>query len=268
MIEFRTLGTVELRAADGRELSSLLSQPKRIAVLAYLCIAQPSGFQRRDTLMGLFWPDSDQEHARASLRRALHVLRRALGDDAILSRGDEEIAVNFERIFCDATEFASMVKANRLEEALEIYRGNLLAGFFIDDAKEFEEWLQSQRTRLQVAAARAAFALSEQLESSGNVEAALIWLRRNIELADTDERGVRKLITLQCKAGDRVGAFHAYDAFVQHLATEYQTEPTTDMRSLVERIRSGDHQPGDPKARAIPATEATGKERKSSRPRS
>src|SRR6185437_1097711 len=91
VIEFRTLGTLDLRAADGRELHSLLAQPKRIALFAYLCIAQPRGFHHRDTLLGLFWPNADQEHARTSLRKSLHFLRRALGDDAILSRGDEEV---------------------------------------------------------------------------------------------------------------------------------------------------------------------------------
>jgi DNA-binding SARP family transcriptional activator len=94
VIEFRTLGTLDLRAADGRELHTLLAQPKRIALLAYLCLAQPHGYHRRDTLLGLFWPDSDQEHARASLRKSLHVLRHALGEDAFLARGDEEVAVD------------------------------------------------------------------------------------------------------------------------------------------------------------------------------
>jgi DNA-binding SARP family transcriptional activator len=248
MIEFLTLGTLELRTTDGGELSSLLAKPKRIALLAYLCIAQPRGFHRRDTLIGLFWPNSDQEHARSSLRKALHILRRALGDHTIVSRGNEEIAVDFKGIFCDATVFDASLKASRLEEALEIYRGDLLPGFFIDDAREFEDWLQSQRTRLRMAAARAAFTLSDQFEASGNVDAALKWTRRNIELADTDERGVHKLIKLQGKAGDRIGAFHAYDAFARHLADEYQTEPSTDMRSLVERMRSGQDQPSDAKA--------------------
>ena len=142
LIEFRTLGTIDLRTGDGRELYSLLAQPKRIAFLAYLCVAQPRGFHRRDTLLALFWPNADQDHARASLRKALHALRRALGDDSILSRGDEEVAVDFQRVFCDAAAFDVSLRANRLEEALEIYRGDLLAGFFIDDAQEFEQWLQ------------------------------------------------------------------------------------------------------------------------------
>jgi len=248
MIEFLTLGTLELRTEDGGELSSLLAKPKQIALLAYLCIAQPRGFHRRDTLIGLFWPNSDEEHARGSLRKSLHVLRRALGDDTIVARGNEEIAVNFKRIFCDAALFDSILKATRLEEALEIYRGDLLPGFFVDDAREFEDWLQSQRTRLRMAAARAAFTLSDQFEASGNVDAALTWTRRHLELADTDERGVHKLIKLHGKAGDRIGAFHAYDAFARHLADEYQIEPSTDMQSLVEGMRSGQDQLGEAKA--------------------
>src|SRR5438067_5082752 len=165
MIEFRTLGTVELRAADGRELSSLLSQPKRIAVLAYLCIAQPSGFHRRDTLMGLFWPDSDQEHARASLRKALHVLRRALGEQTILSRGDEEVAVDFHRIGCDVASFDAFLADRRVEEAAAIYVGDLLPGFFVDDAVEFERWLNAERGQLRTRAARAAYTAAEIREA-------------------------------------------------------------------------------------------------------
>jgi DNA-binding SARP family transcriptional activator len=247
MIEFLALGTLELRTADGLELSSVLAQPKRIALLAYLCIAQPRGFHRRDKLTGLFWPNADQEHARGSLRKALHALRQGLGAAAIVARGNEEIAVDFKQIFCDAALLDSTLKASRLEEALEIYRGDLLPGFFIDDAREFEDWLQSQRTRLRMATARAALTLSDQCEARGDVDAALAWTRRHLELADTDERGVHKLITLQGKAGDRIGAFHAYDAFARHLADEYQIEPSTDMRSLVERMRSGQDQPASAK---------------------
>lgn len=239
LIEFRTLGTIDLRTGDGLELYSLLAQPKRIAFLAYLCVAQPRGFHRRDTLLGLFWPNADQDHARGSLRKALHALRRALGDDAIVSRGDEEVAVDFNRISCDAVAFDASLKANRLEEALDIYRGELLAGFFIDDAQEFEQWLQSERARLRAAAAHAAYALSDQLGAAGDFATAVTWARRSLELADTDERSLRKLIELQCKAGDRVEAIQVYEAFARRLAADYQTEPSTDTRSLIEHIRSG-----------------------------
>jgi DNA-binding SARP family transcriptional activator len=246
VIELRTLGTLDLHSAEGRELHSLLAQPKRVALLAYLCIAQPHGFHHRDTLLGLFWPDSDQEHARTSLRKSLHVLRRALGDDAILSRGDEEVAVDFQLVSCDAAAFNASVKANRLEEALELYGGDLLSGFFIDEAPEFEQWLHSERARLRASAARAARALTDQLEAAGNLAAAVTRARYALDLADTDERALQKLVELQCRAGDRTGAIQTHDAFARHLAAEYGTEPSADTRSLIQRIRLGKEMPGPP----------------------
>ena len=38
MIEFRTLGSLELKDSQGRELRTLLAQPKRLALLAYLAV--------------------------------------------------------------------------------------------------------------------------------------------------------------------------------------------------------------------------------------
>src|SRR5713101_6123519 len=105
MIEFRLLGTLSLTTADGREVGSLLSQPRRLALLAYLAAATPRGPHRRDTLLALFWPDLDQEHARAALRQALHVVRDALGAEVIVTRGDEEVGVDLERISCDVVAF-------------------------------------------------------------------------------------------------------------------------------------------------------------------
>ena len=148
MVEFRLLGTLSLTTADGREAGSLLSQPRRLALLAYLAAATPRGPHRRDTLLALFWPELDQEHARAALRQSLHVLRSALGADAMVSRGDEEIGLDFERIWCDVAAFARAIDGGELGQALDLYRGNLLEGFFISDAPEFERWLESERAKL------------------------------------------------------------------------------------------------------------------------
>jgi DNA-binding SARP family transcriptional activator len=238
-IQFRTLGTLDLRAADGRELHSLLAQPKRIALLAYLCIAQPRGYHRRDTLLGLFWPDADQEHARTSLRKSVHVLRRALGEDSVVSRGDEEIEVDRSRVSCDVESFEELIRANRFQEALEVYRGDLLTGFFVEDAPEFERWLHSQRARLKSAAARAAYEAAEQLEKKGEYAGALRFAERSLDLSDTDERTLRKVIELHVHAGDRAAALESYNAFARNLAAEYQTEPSVETRLLVERVRSG-----------------------------
>src|SRR5256885_13464244 len=130
MIELRMLGRLSLTGADGREVRGLLGQPRRLALLAYLAAASPQGFHRRDSLLALFWPELDQEHARAALRQALHVVRDALGADVIVTRGDEEVALDFDLMWCDVVAFDRAVAAEQFSEALDLYRGDLLEGFF------------------------------------------------------------------------------------------------------------------------------------------
>lgn len=238
VIEFRTLGTLDLRRTDGSELHSLLAQPKRLALLAYLCLASPRGFHRRDTLLGLFWPDADQTHARTSLRNALYVLRHLLGEAAFHSRGDEEISVNSEVIWCDAVAFEEQLALNKVDAALDLYRGDLFAGFFLEDVPVFERWLESERARLRGCAATATRMASEQRESERNFPDAVSWARRALDLANTDERAVRRLIELLARAGDRAGAMQAYEKFAKDLAREFDAEPSPETRALVERLRS------------------------------
>ena len=65
LIRLSVLGPIELTDGE-RELTSVLAQPKRLALLAYLTIAS-GGFQRRDSLRALFWPELDDAHARNSV---------------------------------------------------------------------------------------------------------------------------------------------------------------------------------------------------------
>jgi DNA-binding SARP family transcriptional activator len=159
-IQLRTLGSLDLRAPDGHEIRSLLAQPKRFALLAYLATS-PGGFQRRDTLLALFWPGSDADSARASLRTALSVLRRSLGEGAVVTRGNDEVGVDSERLWCDVAAFEQALAAGAWELALELYRGDLLQGFHLDDTLEFDRWLDERRTGLRARAAGAAWKLAE-----------------------------------------------------------------------------------------------------------
>src|ERR1700730_4063061 len=94
MIELKALGALQLHGPSDRDYDAVLAQPKRLALLVHLAVAHRDGFARRDTLVGLFWPNRDGAHARSALRQALTFLRRALGDDILVSRGSEEIGVS------------------------------------------------------------------------------------------------------------------------------------------------------------------------------
>src|SRR3989442_650704 len=238
MIEFRLVGTLHLTDAEGREVTSLLTRPRRLALLAYLAAATPRGLHRRDSLLALFWPELDQEHARAALRQALHVVRDALGADVIVTRGDEEVGLDFERLWCDVVAFDCSVAAGQLHEALEHYRGDLLNGFFIAGAGEFERWLESERGQLREAAARSARALVEQSEAAGDLAAAAKWARRGTGLARHDEELLRRLITLLDRLGDRAGAVEAYEEFTKRLAADLETEPAAETKALLAAVRA------------------------------
>jgi DNA-binding SARP family transcriptional activator len=119
MIELRILGPLVLQGCDPQSVDALVSQPKRLGLLVYLAIGPPEGFHRRDSLLALFWPESDQSHARSALRNALSFLRHRLGDNVIVTRGDE-VGLDPATFWCDVTAFVASSDAGRADEALEL----------------------------------------------------------------------------------------------------------------------------------------------------
>ena len=234
MIRLHLLGALELTASDGRDLHPLLAQPKRLAVLAYLAARPVGEFVRRDTLLGVFWPEIDQGAARRSLRQALHVIRTHLGNDALNTRGDDDVAVNPVAVACDVPEFLAAVTEGRLDEASDVYRGDLLAGFFLNGGPPaFDQWLETERERLRALAARSVWSLADAAEHAGDRSAAANWARRAAALSAGDELVVRRLIQLLLRVGDRAGALHAYDAFARRLARDFGEQPAAQTRGLV-----------------------------------
>jgi DNA-binding SARP family transcriptional activator len=221
----RLLGSVEMRDADGRELHSLPSQPKRFGLLSYLAVAQPRGFHSRDKLMGLFWPEATREQARHALNQALHVLRTELGEDVVRSRGDSDVAIDEAAISCDAVEFERAVEDGEFGQALELYRGDLMEGLFVREAPEFERWLENERTRLREKAAGAAWALAHEHVKADCLVDAERTAQRALLLVPTDEGEVRKFIKALADAGDRAAAVRFYEKFAQRLRSEYEIEP-------------------------------------------
>jgi len=241
VIHFRTLGAVDLRDEHGDELRLALAQPKRLALLAYLAIATPAGFHRRDTMLSLFWPEMDQERARRALRQAVHFLRSTLGADVVQTRGGEDIGLAGNALWCDARAFDDALARGALSEALELYRGDLLEGFFISDASsDFEEWLEKERVRLRQRATTAAWTLSDQSAAAGRGAQAAEWGRWAAARAPDDERAQRRLMTLLDRQGDRTGALRVYEQLAQRAQIEFEAAPSAESRALVASIRARD----------------------------
>ena len=149
MIELRTLGTFDVRSGEGRDIHSLATQPKRLALFAYLALAGSNRFHRRDTVVSVFWPQLDQPHARGALRQSLRFLRRALGDAPIVARGEEEIGIDPTAVWVDAQQFEQACHAGRTEEALVHFQH---AAAFVPDEPSYQLSLGTIHRRLGGAA--------------------------------------------------------------------------------------------------------------------
>ncbi|MEJ2548406.1 MAG: BTAD domain-containing putative transcriptional regulator, partial [Gemmatimonadota bacterium] len=217
--------------------------PKRLAILAYLCLADPGSFIRRDTLIALFWPESDEGHARAALNQSLYVLRSALGSQAVIGRGREDVGIDRSLLVCDACAFRDALESDDLQSAIDLYAGELLPGLHID-SPDFERWLASERAGLREAALAAALELGARAAAAGEVAEATEFYRRALEIAPESALAARHLVEALWHAGRRPAAIEAYDRFAANLVSEYGVEPGSELQELIARVRAGDRSPG------------------------
>ena len=237
--ELHILGPTDLKGTDPERDDANLRPPKRLALLAWLALETAEGFRRRDQIVGLFWPDLEQDAARTQLRKALFVLRESLGPAAVLTRGETEVRLDPDRVWCDAVALRQHARAERWPEALGLYRGELLEGLYPEGvAQEFEEWLADERKALRDQAARAAWECSRLEEERGDRKAAAVMGRRALGLTPDDEEGVRRLMALLDQHGDRGGALRIYSDWQARLKAEYGVEPAPETRKLARKVQA------------------------------
>ena len=124
-------------------------------------------------------------------------------------------------------------------DALSLYRGEVLDGMYPDGvAPEFQEWLDTQRRSMRELAARAAWETSRAEEERGDRGAAVAMARRARELDPDNEEGVRRLMELLDRRGDRSGALKVYGEWQARLLEDYGVEPAPETRKLANRVRA------------------------------
>ena len=233
-----TLGTTRLEADDGRAFVHLLTQPKPLALLSYLIVDNPGAFQRRDTLLALFWPEHDERHARWALNQAVRRLRSELGASVIPSRGPDALAVRADILWCDAVAFQEACAGGDWSAAVQLYRGEFLAGLHVGGCVELARWMDSQRARLRLLAAHATRSLADRLEARGELREAVERARDGVRLAPEDEPGVRRLIALLDALGDRAGAVQVFEEYVGWLRENFEVEPAPETVAAIRAVKS------------------------------
>jgi TolB-like protein/DNA-binding SARP family transcriptional activator/Flp pilus assembly protein TadD len=234
-----TLGTLDLLAPDGSELRSVLAQPRRIALLAYLALATPRGPHRRDRLLALFWPDQDQAHARNALSQAVYFLRNALGAEAVVSRTADELALDMSAMWCDAIAFQEAVDARRYMDAVELYRGELLAGFHVAGAApEFAAWLDATRATYARRYESTLQSIAAEREAAGDHAGAVVWRRRVAAHDPLNSDAALNLMRALAAGGDPGAAIRHARVHETLLREELEAPPDVRITQLVKVLQA------------------------------
>jgi serine/threonine-protein kinase len=228
-VRFFTLGRLSLRTGD-HELTGDAIQPRRMALLGVLAAAGPAGVGR-DKLLGLLWP----EHAspRAILNESLSVLRGALGKDAILSLSDV-LRIDPQAVWTDVGMFREHLARGALREAVDLYRGTFLDGFYVRAASGFEDWLAREQDRLRREFAHAMEALAGEAAAAGDRLAAAEWWRRYAEHDEYSVRVARAYVEALVTAEEPALALRFAQHFDERLRQELGISPE---QSLAEFTR-------------------------------
>ncbi|MFL5621724.1 MAG: BTAD domain-containing putative transcriptional regulator, partial [Gemmatimonadaceae bacterium] len=230
---------------------SLLAQPKRVALVVYLALASPRGPHRRDVLLSLFWPELDSEHARNALSQSMHFLRRTLGAQTLVNKGSE-LSLACEKLWCDAIAFEEAIASGHASEALELYRGDLLEGFHVGNAPEFERWLETERTRLADVYLRAARAVAEKRDLADDHEAAVaLWKRLATRDPYSSQVAIGYMRALAASA-DRTGALQHARVYESLLREELNAEPDRGVMALAHQLQSAPRAAEKPARQAAP----------------
>jgi len=237
MYRLRVLGGFALEGPSGGAAPPL-PQRRAEAVLAVLAVCGDVGCTR-ERLLALLWPESDEARSRHGLRDALHFIRQALGAEAIRASGDL-LRLDPAVVESDVHLFTQALRAEQRVEAVKLYGGPLLDGFHVDEAAEFERWLDGERTRLGRECGEALEQLAETAEVAGAWKEAGRWWARAVELDPLNSHLVLQQVRAMAAIGDRANAIKLADAHARRLRAELDLAPDREVLAKIERIRRGE----------------------------
>jgi len=162
-----------------------------------------------------------------------------MSSDVLVARGDEDIALSPTTVSCDAAAFTAAADAGFLLQALQLYRGELLPGFHLNGCWEFDRWLEEQRTLARERASAAAWALAQRFESDQQFSDAVGMARQSVRFSWSDERALRRAVSMLDRLGDRAGALRLFEEFSRRLRAELDVEPSRETLELAGRLRAG-----------------------------
>ncbi|MEK7275723.1 MAG: BTAD domain-containing putative transcriptional regulator, partial [Chloroflexota bacterium] len=206
-------------------------------------------------------PDATAE---ANLRLSLSRIRKSLAPapdgDSLLSITPESIQFNSNAAcWLDAAAMAALIGEcethshrsmtacqpclERLRQAVELYRGEFLSGFFLEDCPEFEQWVLTKREEFDRRVLEALDCLAEYHERRGEFDPARRYAERELALSRWSESAHRRLMRAYALSGRRDLALTQYDSCRRILEKELGVEPDESTTALYKQIQGGQLRP-------------------------
>jgi DNA-binding SARP family transcriptional activator len=241
MLQLRLLGRPEIIRAGVSVTESLSSKGQ--AILYYLAVT--SRPQPRSSLASLLWGDMPDAAARTNLRKALANLREMVGDYLDLDR--QMVTFNLDRPYwVDVTDFMANVgpsspplDVERLQKAVDLYRGDFLTGYYVRNALDFETWMLAEQARLRELVIQALQTLAAHYAERDELAKGIGYIRRLLNLEPWREEAHRQLMLLLARNGQRSIALAQYEICRQVLNEELGVAPGLETVELYKHIRDG-----------------------------
>lgn len=236
---------------DDQPITTLLKKTQ--AFLAYLTVERKASLPR-DKLCAMFWPESGEMQAKYNLRYTLWVLRTGLGFpegpnyEFVLSFRDECQFNTEANYWLDTEEFEKkIILAKNLEiddsarieyltEAVNLYRGDFLDGFFIKKSWEFENWQRIQRERFFLEYTRTVANLADLLIDRKEYQKVVTLYNKSLLISPVQEEFHQGLIRLYLLMGERTKALEQYERCREVLKREMRMTPAAETQELRRSI--------------------------------
>lgn len=223
-IELKLLGIPSVYAG-GKPVNMTLKKAE--AILYFMAVETTS---TRDALCRLFWPDSDTEYARRSLRNALYLIRKHVAEDLLSMPNHSSVQLNKDAVWrCDLWELEPVQAVTREDLTL-------LSGFSFKEDEFFQEWLVDQQRSVQQRIFDHHKKTAIRLEEDDDyVEAAKA--REKMVLIDAyDEDNIRALMSLYLRTSEYNHAIEVYQKLMRTMKDELGVVPDSDTTRLYEKI--------------------------------
>ena len=232
------------------EKSSLTLESQKIQELLSYLLLHRDRPHSREILANMLWSDIPLRQSKRYLRKALWQLQSTLGNGKgaancnILLVDADWIQINpqseywldialFEQSFDVAQGMPgrelSSANVQKLKEAVALYRGDLLDGYY-------QEWCIFERERLQHMYLIILDKLMDYCETHGDYEAGQDFGTCILRYDNARERTHRRLMRLHYLAGNRTEALRQFDRCVEILQKELSVKPAKRTLLLYERI--------------------------------